>query len=311
MHRSQQIEFHDYISPDGRTYRFDNRNDRFVYAFEGDGMPDIDYITQQGPGQHGETVIDYQLKPRTIQLLHRRNGCGRSNYWDNRADMLNLLRPNRQSYGSVNPGRLRRRLPGGTVRDIDVFIMPTTPKFSARPEDSYDEFGISEVIRFYAPDPTYYDPTQVCLEWTLASQDHLIFPITFPIMFGTSVIDADLVVTYAGTWLAYPTIEITGPISGLEIINETLGKTLALNYVISAGETVTINLAYGNKSVTSDIAGNLIGALKDDGEDLVGFYLAPDPEASGGVNALNVVGASAIVGTTSVEIAYYTRYIGI
>ena len=81
--------------------------------------------------------------------------------------------------------------------------------------------------------------------------------------------------------------------------------------MISAGETVTINLAYGNKSVTSDIAGNLIGALKDDGEDLVGFYLAPDPEASGGVNALNVVGASAIVGTTSVEIAYYTRYIGI
>lgn len=310
------VEFDYYISPDGEKYRFNNGRNRFLLAFEGLGMPDIDYIVQSGPFQHGETVIDYRLQPRIIQYLHRVNGNSRYDFWDKRSSLINVLRPNRQQVGQMLPGTLRKILPGGNVRDINVFII-RGPTFRAKNPQQWDEFGFTEALRFRAPDPTFFDPTQVCLQWTLETAEHLVFPFTFKqgndgtgLLFGTTVIDNDLQVTYTGTWLTFPTIEVTGPITGLQIENVTTGEKIRLNYVVTAGEVVTITLDYGNKTVTSDMSGNLIGAIAEDESKLSTFHIAPAPEAPSGVNVINVSGGGA-TGSTAVELAYYTRYIGI
>jgi hypothetical protein len=320
MKKHKVIEFDDYITPDGKVYSFHNGVDRFLMSFEGDGMPPIEYITQQGPLQHGETPIDYRLQKRVLQYVVRRNGCNRYDYWEHRAELINMLRPNRQTPTTLAPGHLRKRI-GRMIRQIDVFI-EEGPVFAPRSTDDYDEYGITEALRFVAHDPIYYDPSMVTIAWAGLAANHLVFPITLvpfvghPIdtgtdmMFGPNWFEDYLSLTYAGTWPAYPTIVITGPISGPIIQNVSTGKKIHLLYNISGGETVTISLPYGNKTVMNQNGVNLQGTLSDD-SDLVDFAIEPDPTAANGVNYLLALGGAAIIGTTGVSIQYYTKYIGI
>ena len=278
-------------------------------SFMGDGMPPIEYISQRGPFQHGETIYDYRLNPRVIQFVHYSRADDRHRYWDKRSDIMNLLRPNRQSAGSFALGTLRKYMIDGTLRDIDVMI-EQGPMFKSM-DLKWDEFSFMETLRFIAPDPTFYDPSIDTLTWTLGiAQVELEFPIEFPIEFSESLILGETnTITYIGTWLSYPGIVITGPFSGFNIENIDTGKFIQLNYAIQAGEVVTISLDYGNKSVESDIQGNLIGVVSTD-SDLAEFAIVPDPEAPDGVNNLEVNGASAD-NDTQVVLSYYTRYIGI
>lgn len=304
------VEFSEYISPDGERYYFDARRVKGAMSFLGDGMPPIEYISQRGPFQHGETIYDYRLNPRVIQFVHYSRGKDRHRYWDKRSEIMNLLRPNRQTAGNFSLGTLRKYMIDGTLRDIDVMI-EQGPLFESMNSGRWDEFGFLETLRFIAPDPTFYDPSQGTLTWALGiAQTDIEFPIEFPIDFSESLISGETnTITYLGTWLSYPEIVITGPISGFNIENTDTGKYIQLNYLIQAGETVTISLAYGNKTVSSDVRGNIIGAVTTD-SDLSEFAIVPDPEASGGVNTFEVNGASAD-NNTQVVLNYYTRYIGI
>lgn len=322
------IEFDYYITPDNVTYNFHNGIDRFLMSFEGTGMPPIDYITQQGPLQHGETVIDYRLQKRVLQYVTRRKACNRYIYWENRFNMMDILRPNRQTTTTITPGHLRKIIPGRDnvlhqqiVRQIDVFI-ESGPVFSPRSLDDYDEFGITEALRFVAPDPTFYDPTPVTMSWSLTALNHLVFPVTLlpysgaPIdsgldmIFGSNLIGDDATVTYLGTWPSYPTIVFTGPLSGPIIQNLTTGKKIQLLYDISGGETVTIQLPYGNKTVTNQEGVNLSGTVTDN-SDLADFAIEPTPMAPNGLNTVRVIGGGAIVGVTAISLSFYTRFIGV
>jgi len=285
-------------------------------SFIGTCMPGLEYITQRGPMQHGETVIDYRLNARLIQYVIRLNSCSRQGFWESRWNLLDLIRPNRQYAGQLSPGILRKRIPGGYIRDIDVFIQQG-PEFAPRSIEEWDEFGITEALRFYAPDPTFYDPTLQCLTWSVISFNELVFPLTFikegigdGLIFGMGIINAIESITYLGTWMTFPTIEIDGPMSGPTIENLATGEKITLNYQILDGETVTIALPFGNKTVTNNLGANLAGTVSTD-SDLAAFHIAPHPEAPGGVNQIHVIGTDAILGTTQIRLSFYTRYIGI
>lgn len=302
-------EFTEYHSPDGLIYRFDDI-DQFLVSETGYGMPDISYISQRGPFQHGNTIYDYRLDPRVIQLVHRRNACSRTDYWANRANILNLLRPNRQSFGSFDLGTLRKIFTDGSMRDIDV-IIEQGPAFEARNPDQWDEWSFTETLRFIAPYPPFYDPTLKTVTWASGvAITEIEFPITFPITFSASLLSSSgNNITYDGTWLSYPTIEITGPIGGFKITNDTTGEFIQLNYTLAAGEVVTISLEFGNKTVENAAGDNLIGTVTTDSS-LATFHIAPDPEAAGGVNSFSVAGAG-VNDDTQVVLSYYEFYIGI
>jgi hypothetical protein len=271
-------------------------------------MSPIKYVEQQGALQHGTTIYDYKLQRRIIQWTIRQSGCSRWDYWEKRAQFLDMLRPNRHALNNFGPGKLRKYLPNGAIRDLDVHL-EKGPIFSS-PTQYWDEWGFTESLRFIAPDPTFYDPKVVTISSSLAiTPTELEFPITFPIDFGDSLISDVNDANYVGNWLAYPTIVITGPISGFQITNTATGEIITLSHSISAGDTVTISLQYGNKSV-EDIAGtNLIGSILPD-SDLATFHLAPNPEAAGGVNPIRIIGAGA-GGATQIDVSYNDRYIGI
>lgn len=302
-------EFTEYEAPDGEVYRFDTET-KFLMSETGLGMPPIEYIAQRGPFQHGQTYYDYRLQPRIIQIVHRRNACSRTEWWENRANILNLLRPNRHPSGSFQLGTLKKTLTNGDVRAVDV-IIEQGPMFRARDTKRWDEWGIMETLRFVAPDPTFYDPAQDTATWTpAATSSDIIFTFSFPVTFNVYWTDEDLVITYTGTWQTYPTITLTGPMSGILITNESTDETIRLNYSIANGETVTIDLPYGNKTVTSDVAGNIIGYISSD-SDLATFHIAPAPEVSGGTNTINFQASDITLGTSLAVLSYYTRYIGI
>lgn len=301
-------EYDIFIAPDGTEVSFDMNTDRFIQSFEGYGMSPIKYLEQQGAFQHGVSIYDYRLQKRIVQWTIRQNTCSRWDYWTARANFMDWLRPNKHTLNNFGPGKLRKHLPGGEIRDLDVFL-ELGPIF-ASPTGHWDEWGFTEIIRFIAPDPTFYDPIIGDLIWVLGtSQSHLIFPITFPIQFGFTVISGTNTINYTGTWRTFPKITIRGPISGLTISNVSTGEHISFNYAIKVGEIVTISLEFGNKTVTNNSGQNLIGTITTD-SDLSTFHLAPDPEVAGGVNMISAVGASTSP-STQITLEYYTRYIGI
>lgn len=304
-------EFTDYISPTGVVYNFD-LEDRFIVSEEGLGFPPVEYITQKGPYQNGETPIDFRLKPRTIQMIIRQDTCDRYAYWTARANLLDAIRPNYNTLNNFAPGTLRKKLPDGTLRSINV-IVEEGPVFVARSPDTWDEFGYTETLRFIAHDPTFFDPIKTITLWDAlvdpALPAHTVFPITFPITLGPTAYAVTKTITYTGTWLAYPTIIITGPMNGFLILNSATGEYIELNYVIAAGEVVTIDLPYGNKTITSSLGTNLIATCLT-GSDLSTFHIAPKPEATGGINTIQVE----VTGTDAnsrVQVDFNTRYFGI
>ena len=302
------IEFDQYISPDGQTYDFNTATDRFLFPVGNLGMAQMEYLTQRGPFQHGVTPLDYFLQPRVVQLLHRRNACGRQRYFDVRADILNILRPNRQSVNSFDTGVLRKIFPDGSVRDLSVLVQEG-PTFAPSQSDAWDEWSIQDVIRFIAFDPVFFDPTADEFTFTLSSLNELVFPITFPIEFGSSNIDDTETFTYSGTWLSYPEITIVGPLNVPQIWNSVTGEKIVLDYNIPSGRTVTVTLGYGNKTVVDDLGTNLIGTVTTD-SDLATFHVAVAPEAPLGVNTFRVQGSDAEADATSVTISFNRRYIG-
>ena len=321
-----------------KVYKFNNGVDKLLYSFTGMGMPPLEYITQRGPYQHGQSVLDFRLQSRTIQYIHRRKGCSREDYWSNRGNLLNLIRPNRWEC-NFQQGRLRKVQPDGTVRDI-MAVIEFGPRFEPRDLNVWDEWAFTEAIRFVCHDPTFFDPNLQRAVWVLSNLENLIFygaaldiPTPVPdspgppdwsdrlifegdsldsggIWFGEDSLYQILNVTYAGTWLSYPVIRLTGPISQPQIWNLTLGLKIELTYDIPAGDTVTMDLAFGNKTVIDNHGTNLIGTVTTDST-LSTFRLAPDPEATGGVNQLQVIGDDAVIGETQVTVEWYTRFIGI
>ncbi len=305
-----------YITPDGISYPFHTPHDttgRFVLSFSGFGTPPIEYITQRSAFQHGQTVKDFFLTPRVLQVLIRHSFANRTDWWAGRAALLDDIRPNRQlTATAVVPGRLRLTQTDGTVRELEVFIQEG-PRFEPRAPDRWDEFAFNEFLRFVAHNPVAFDPAQQTGTWVFASlDDELVFPIAFDasnIVFGGGQLDDTLTITYPGTWLEHPIFSIVGPVSSPRIDNTTTSEFISMPALtIPLGRTVTIDLREGFKTVVDDLGTNLIGAVSSD-SDLATFHLAADPEAPLGVNVLRFRGNNTS-GVTAVSLTYFIRYFG-
>jgi len=139
----------------------------------------------------------------------------------------------------------------------------------------------------------------------------LIFPITFPITFGTS--DEFFTtgnITYAGTWRTYPIITITGPYTRANIQQVTMGINIALSVAITAGETRIIDLTPGAQSITDGNGDNKFSDLGA-GSDLVDFAIYPDPEVAGGIQSITAQLVGGVAGVSGASISYYERYFGL
>jgi hypothetical protein len=313
--RPTTVEKIQYITPDGVVYDLHDPPDRFVLHYEGDGFAPMDFGTTSGPYQHGETVTEVRLRPRTIDMVVRQNGCDRDAYWAIRSLMNGILRPNRVDMNAPEPGVLRRVLSNGNIRDLDCFVSKG-PVYT-RSVDGWDEFSIHENLRFTGFNPVMYDPellTDSVSDFLgiPVSVSNIIFPFSFPFVFGTdyTVVTKVLNINYLGDWEEYPTIDITGPATNFEIRHQTLGDKISFEgYEIAAGQVVTIDLNYSRKTVVDNSGVSWLGKVSDDSS-LTSFRIEPDPVVPGGANAFEV---SCILGDTNTRVDFYykNRYVGI
>lgn len=318
------VEFDQYITPDGRKFNLHSPFIRWVTGIEGTGMPPIEYITERGPFQDGESVKDYFLRPRVIQMGIAQEYKSRNQYWYGRLQLLDVLRPNRQNLGRLgsSPGTLRKVFPGNRMLDIDVYIQQG-PVLDRLDHTVWREHSFREVIRFIAYNPVFYDPTPIEHDFinrgvddpteSPSSDTQLVFPISFPIFFGPTAagdfppVDEEgedpSIIHYVGSWIEFPTIVLVGPLSNPVVItNETTGETITFNYDVQPEETVTFALTYGLKTVTSNVNGNVIGFVSTD-SDLGSFHLEPGDNEF----ALLITGDNT---DSRVRIDYKNRYIG-
>lgn len=300
-------EYTQLITPDGKIYNFES-SERYIITEEGYGMPDIDYIVDKAPNQHGDTVRDYRFKPRVVQIQLRQDTCDRYDYWAERYKLVDYLRPNRQLPGMMTPFTLRKLLPNGDMRDLAVWIQQG-PVFSARSVDHWDEYGYTETLRFTADDPIFTNPIKHSIAFTLAPFNQLSFPVSFPIMFGGNLLSMSKDITYLGNFEAFPFIILRGPMTHPEIVNSATAETIQLDYDLKANEVVTIDLTPGEKTITNQFGTDLYGTLHDP-TDISTFHLAPEPEAPLGVNPILVIAGGVDLISTRITVEYYERIVG-
>lgn len=287
---------------------------RAVISDEGSGLPPIQYITERGPFQHGESIKDFFLGPRTVQFLIRQNYCSRQAAWDGRQSLLNLIRPNKPGGPQ---GVLRKILPNGARRDLRV-VPVAGPVFEPRRTGIWDEWSIQETLRFTAYNPIYYDPVGHTETWQhpastgfpytftfpFSVPNELSFPIEYPIEFyGFHITD---VIHYAGNWLEYPRIVIHGPAAIIEIINTTTDERILISgpdFFVEPGRYAIIDLTYSIKTVTMDDGTTLESYVSDD-SDVGTFHLEP------GDNNFTVIVHGAGL-ASQVVMTWKDRYIGI
>lgn len=268
------------------------------------GAPDTQWITRRGYLQDGATEISYTLQPRNItaELWHS-SACDRQTWWDYRAELHNFLRPNRNG-----PMTFTIRTPNGNERAI---IVRADPGLTFPSQSNDNSWNIREQFDFLAQNPLFFDAAETVMSLSSTTQLQLVFPITFPITFGTS--DEFLTtgsITYTGTWKSYPTITLTGPYTRAQIQHVTLGINIMLSVAIAAGESRIIDLTPGSQSIMDGDGNNKFSDLGA-GSDLVDFALYPDPEVAGGVQSITIQLVDGVAGVSTASLAYFNRYFGL
>lgn len=312
-----------YLRPDTageKRYILHSPPSRVILSEEGFGVPPLEYITDRAPFQHGDNVRSFHLNPRVIQLVTLQNFRNREEYWNGRAQLVEMLRPNALQPGT-NPnffipndiisalapsrqGKLLCYLGNGKKRQLDV-LLESGPGF-APPQGGWRAWSFTEVLRFVAHDPTWYDPTSKGVGLTNTEPSQLIFPVTFPVTFSTS--SASGTVTYLGDWRSLPILVAWGAITAPSFTNLATGKKVGITTTIPADYAVVFDLQ--NKRVVRSDGLNLLGFLTDD-SDLTEFAIEPDPIASGGVNPIVLEGTAFNPFAGPPLVQYYDRYLGI
>jgi len=276
-----------------------------LLAYGNLGAPPTNFITRQGYKQNGVTEVDYLLAPRQISVeIFRSKACDRQTYWDNRLALHEFLRPNRNG-----PLTFTLRTPNGDLRSIVVradpgMVFPPT-------EQSNNNWALQESFDFTAFDPVFFNAEQTLSALVVAVQTELVFPITFPITFGTSGLFLTTgVFTYTGTWKSYPIITLDGPYTRAVITNVEANVAFYMSVAIGTGEQRIINLTPGAQSITDANGVNKFSDLGA-GSNLINFAIYPDPEVADGQQEITIQLVDGVNGVSGASVAYFDRYFGL
>lgn len=295
------------VTPDGERFDLHNPPDRAVFGLSGFGLSPREISTVRNPYQHGETPLSQRLQPRTVNFTFRWNGYCPDDLWGRHGTLIDYFRENRVDPLDTEPHQLVLHFTENSVyksRALDVFFTDGMV-FSPPREGQWDNFSVTEELTFTAFNPLVYDPTQITATISTLTEQ-LVLPMTFPFILGAYQGTTNIV--YGGTWEEFPVIEIAGPAKNVSIFNLTTDRRLDYTGEILGGDTLTIDLRWGYKTVV-DVCGNeLIQHLFGD---IGAFSLQCDPLVSGGTNQVKVTTESYDPAFTRVHFKYYTRYRGV
>lgn len=277
----------------------------YLLSSTGYGMPRVSYQTRKGYKQMGETIVDFQLGRRILNVtLKTLPNTDRDSYWADRAKLLETFNPSTGMSTTVIGNELTLTV---SRKDASKRAIKCWYQSGLEFEDDIDisdnSFSIDPTITLIAPNPIWYNPSLISQSVAGGVSENLIFPITFPILFGETGANFTYSYTYGGTWRSYPKITITGPYTTARI--DINGIFIKLGVAISSSQQRIIDLNEEGFSITDGNGNSKFSELVS-GSNLVDAYIPPLDSGNVIISLLN-----GIPGTSIVTIEYYERYIGI
>ena len=97
-------------------------------------------------------------------------------------------------------------------------------------------------LEFMAGDPRWYSDTLNQGTFSVAAAvSGKGFNKSFDYGWGGAGTNGTLSVVNAGNFTTQPTVVLTGPLTNVQLLNETTGKTLTITYTLAASDTLTID----------------------------------------------------------------------
>lgn len=256
----------------------------------GAGVAPIRRITQRSPLQDGVVDRGYRLNERQMTLGLYIPATSAYNADQAREMLAYIFSP------TTTPLKLTCTRLDGTVRQIDCFTNGTISF-----EQSERSNGAQQVVvPLLAPDPTFYDPTQVVQTASLVSSPNDIFP--------------NVTGMTAQDW---PIIEVTGPVTSLEIFHGSVGETIVITGTIPALETWRFDLRSGQKTLkrVSDGASRLtyVNTANLAGFSTIQVRTEKEVRMMGASPSLDTFTFSGVSTTaaTSVSLKFYRRFLSL
>jgi len=205
---------------------------------------------------------------------------------------------------------------GRGVRDLHC-LLQQGPNFDQGPGPmpTYPT-GYREALRFIAHDPFWYGVEQTETWEIPVDLGDLVFDGLGAWcggvrgigrwLFALTSVSESIDIVYWGTAPAKPIVTLTGPMINPAIFNQTIGDLIQMNYIIAAGEIVTINTSA--LTAQNNFGVNLLPFTTGD---LATFGLSPCPQAADRVNQVQVsfVGGQPLV--SQAELSWKNRHVGL
>jgi len=208
-------------SDSGLILKFDDRASKLITGRGGFGMPPVENRTRRAPYQHGETFINFRVRPRIINLPFAFLACTRQKLYELRRDILREIDP----FGGAI--KLYFAHPNDTLYYLNVYYHSgVTLATSGQPGPlvqldglqliAYDPFWYeneTNEIVYCAPDFCYktfrFDPSgdPASVEWSMPPIVGTDGGFRFG---GSTAIDVTIELINSGDALVYPTITIDG-----------------------------------------------------------------------------------------------------
>ena len=300
----QLVEFVSFITPDGIEYPiFGGR--RSLLSWEGMGMPPVRYLEERGVFQNGVTVRDYRVDQRTITVQQFERGLCREDFYCSVGDLIEAIRPNRDN--QIRGGELLVVLKNGAQRKIKARYYEGVQGNWG--QESLLDSDMLESITFYCEEPFWDDVETEIVDAGVVDVGACL-PLCFPACIGTDVINTEIELVYTGTWDGDRlTIFITGPAIAPTVTNLTTNQQISLNYNVSDGETILIEIDPQSQRIVSSVSGVLPVGIIDSVSDLVSFYLATRGNLTAdGTNVMQITASGGVSGQTSIVIEYTIRH---
>ena len=232
-------------------------------------LPQTKDRTTRSPAQHGDTFLASVFEPRTMNLVITIQARTRSGLSALRARVGAVLNPR------VAPLHLSLYTAAGGFFRLKNVSCQGPVESNIR----YEGDAVTQVlgVRLVAHDPIWYSDTAYTRYISTANNLDLVFPATFGagsgLAFGATTVLGTLSIQTLGDWPAYPSIQVTGPVANIRIINQTTTEMIELAYTISLGEAVTFITTPGAKDIFNNYGERLQKYLVDG--DFASFHIEP------------------------------------
>ena len=255
------------------------------------GVPST-IVTQDIPMQPGTTEKYVQLLPRqpAIPLIITANT--EADLDTARRALKYAMQPNR------GVGKLRHTANDGTVRDLNCRLASGFEGDESAQNRAPGMIALS--LQFFAADPYWYDTNYIQQVFSVAAGSPFFGPANalLPVNLSPSGIAGSASVENTGEAIAWPRWILSGPMTAATFTNTTTGDVLTVTATLTAGQSLTIDTAPGQKTV-----------LREDGSKHFEYVSATSTlwSLAVGVNAIavNVTGSGA---GTLLTLQYKQRY---